>query len=62
MSQRYFIVRHLDGGVEKKTYAMGPTWYLVVEKARAIFGSSYQDVSEEIEPVEASLVTLHAGA
>lgn len=48
--------------MEKKTYATGPTWYLVVEKARAFFGPSYLDVSEEIEPVEASLITLHAGA
>lgn len=62
MHHRYFVVRHLKGGVENKTYATGPTWYLVVEKARAIFGTSYMDVSEEIEPVDDSLVTLHLGA
>lgn len=61
MSQRCFIVRHLKDGVETETYATGPTWYLVVEQARAIFGSGYLDVSEELSSVDESLITLRWG-
>lgn len=47
--ERWFVVTYVDEqGKETDDYASSPTWYLACERARALLGTRFRRLSQEL--------------